>query len=141
MTRNIETRPCRCASCDEATKRKGRHPYPSGTKAHPVKYKVWWRQGGKRYSKSGFTRKVDAEAFYAETVAEVRRGSAPDPERGRERFETFAQRWLAERPGRAKSARTWAGYAYIVNGRLIPAFGSRPVASILGSSDAAVGRR
>lgn len=49
---------------------------------------------GRRRSK-GFDRRVDAERFLAQVVADVVRGQYVDPERGRRSFGSFAREWLA----------------------------------------------
>lgn len=49
---------------------------------------------GRRRTK-GFDRRVDAERFVAQVVADVVRGQYVDPERGRRSFGSFAKEWLA----------------------------------------------
>ena len=129
MNRNIQARPCRCRECEAEKKRTGRHPRPKGTRQHPITYRVRWRQNGRQFSRGGFTRKVDAEEFLTETLADVQRGDAPNPLAARQTFEDFAERWLADRQA-ALTPKTYSGYRDIVNAHLVPAFGPMPLGSI-----------
>jgi hypothetical protein len=54
-----------------------------------------YEDGSGRRRTKGFDRKIDADRFLAQAVADVVRGQYVDPERGRRSFGSFASEWLA----------------------------------------------
>lgn len=105
--------PCRKSACQ-------------GKKCSHKRYEARWSQDGKLRGKS-FPTKTDAKAFLTQKKAEVARGDAPDPTVGRTLFADFARRWLAEVDVRTY---THENYKSIVESRLIPLLGGKPIGDI-----------
>lgn len=81
---------------------------------------------GRQHSKS-FGRKVDAERWLRAQLAKVDRGEWLDPSAGLVTFAEWADEWL---PGLDLKPKTRAGYESLLRSRVLPHFGTTPLAKI-----------
>ena len=79
-----------------------------------------------------FRTKREADAFLAQTRADIDRGSWLDPARGDVALDEYATRWLADRPN--LRPRTIELYEGLLRLHILPTFGERPVAGITTAS-------
>ncbi len=80
-----------------------------------------WRDPGGAQRKKSFRRRVDAERFLNDLMAEMARGSYVDPAAGRVSFRSVAARWSSSQMH--LKASTADRYASIVRHHLIPKWG------------------
>jgi len=80
-----------------------------------------WRDPGGAQRKKSFRRKVDAERFLNDLMAEMARGSYVDPAAGKVAFGSVAARWASSRMH--LKASTPDRYASIVRHHLVPKWG------------------
>ncbi len=80
-----------------------------------------WRDPGGAQRKKSFRRKVDAERFLNDLMAEMARGSYVDPVAGKVSFRSMAARWASSQMH--LKASTSDRYASIVRHHLIPKWG------------------
>ena len=81
---------------------------------------------GKEHAKH-FARKTDADRWVTAQAASVDRGEHIDPRRSRVTLSKYVARWLEAQTLRPSSRRTYISY---LDGRILPAFGPRPLNSI-----------
>ena len=93
-----------------------------------TKWDVRYRDGLRRQRKRAFDRKVDAQRFAHSVEADLVRGDWIDPDRGRELFGDWADKWLATTANRKPKTRE--SYESIVHKHLRPRFGKAPIAAI-----------
>ncbi|SCF37055.1 Site-specific recombinase XerD [Micromonospora matsumotoense] len=94
---------------------------PAGT------YRANWRDPSGRQKAKTFRTRKEAAAYLAATETTVSQGTYVDPAAGRTRFGTYAERWLASR---SVEATTLAGWTSRLRARLLPQWGTWPVARI-----------
>lgn len=99
------------------------------------RWQVRYRDPSGRQRAKNFERKVDAERFRATVTADVYRGEYVDPQLGRTTVAEFAERWTATRRHLAQATRDLD--RHVLGSLILPAFGSRPVASLRQSEIAA----
>jgi len=98
------------------------------TPAGKITYRARVRSaGGKECSKS-FRRKADAERWEAEQKSLVARGTWTDPARGRVRTSAWATTWL-DSLGHLKP-KTMVGYESLLKTKVLPRWGTTPLADI-----------
>lgn len=104
---------------------------------HPKsgRWQVRYRDPSGRQRAKNFDRKVDADRFAATVSADVYRGDYVDPQLGRTTVGEFAARWTSTRQHLAQATRDHD--RHLLDGRILPAFGNRPVASLRQSEIAA----
>jgi integrase len=90
-----------------------------------------WRVDGRRVKQTVRGSQRDAERVLTAALAARDRGEmrAPDTER----FNTFAERWLASKKPRVEPS-TWSDYSTHIEKRLVPAFGKRKLRQITRSA-------
>lgn len=93
-----------------------------------VRWDVRYRDDSRRQRKKSFERKVDAQRFAASVETDLMRGDWIDPDRGRELFGDWADRWLATIVDRKPKTRE--SYESIVHKHLRPRFGGAAIATI-----------
>lgn len=93
-----------------------------------VRWDVRYRDESRRQRKKSFDRKVDAQRFAASVETDLNRGDWIDPDRGRELFGDWADKWLATTADRKPKTRET--YESIVRKHLMPRFGRAPIGSI-----------
>ena len=93
-----------------------------------VRWDVRYSDESRRQGKKSFDRKVDAQRFAVSVETDLIRGDWIDPDRGRELFDEWADRWLATIADRKPKTRET--YESIVRRHLIPRFGKAPIAAI-----------
>ncbi len=93
-----------------------------------VRWDVRYRDESRRQRKKSFHRKVDAQRFAASVETDLNRGDWIDPDRGRELFGDWADKWLATTADRKPKTRET--YESIVRKHLVPRFGRAPIGSI-----------
>jgi integrase len=86
------------------------------------KWKVRWRDGDKQRSKT-FDRKEDAEAYQAKITLAKRRDDLADLDAGRDRFDSFTQRWWQIYGDVQLSAKTRKMYGDLLRLYLTPELG------------------
>jgi len=92
------------------------------------KWRARWSEhpGGPEHSKS-FDRKVDAERYLAETIADIGRGVYFDPRAGEITFREWAEEWRARQQHRPSTATLVEGH---LRNHVYPVIGDRPLATI-----------
>ncbi len=98
------------------------------TSSGETRWDVRYRDEGRRQRKKTFERKVDAQRFANTVEADLLRGDWIDPNKGKEPFEVWAERWLTTLGD--KKPKTAESYESIVRKHLLPRFGSWPVGAI-----------
>ncbi len=98
------------------------------TSSGETRWDVRYRDEGRRQRKKTFERKVDAQRFANTVEADLLRGDWIDPNKGKEPFEMWAERWLTTLGD--KKPKTAESYESIVRKHLLPRFGSWPIAAI-----------
>ena len=93
-----------------------------------TKWDVRYRDETLRQRKKTFDRKVDAQRFANSVETDLLRGDWIDPDRGRELFGDWADKWLATIGDRKPKTRE--SYESIVHKHLRPRFGKAPIAAI-----------
>src|SRR5262245_62014529 len=87
-------------------------------------YRANWRDAtGKQKAKS-FRTKKEATLYLAQVESALGTGTYVDPQAGRVRFETYAERWLA---ARSVEARTAERTLSLLRTHVIPRWGRWPV--------------
>ena len=97
------------------------------TKSGEARYDVRVRIGNGVVNRT-FTRRQDADAYARTVEADRLRGLAIDPRAGLITFETYARRWVRQRPLRP---RTRDLYDSILHNHLFPTFGDRPIGKVM----------
>ena len=112
-----------------------RRSVPAGARACPVcasRNAAWVARymgpDHREHSRSGFTRKSDAENYAAAQETDKHRGAWIDPALGRITFDQWADEWLCLKA--ARKPKTRAGYVAILGKHLRPRFGHYPIAGI-----------
>jgi len=85
-------------------------------------------QAGREHTKR-FNRKVDAERWNAEAVADIARGTYVDPTAGKITLADYAATWTA-RMGPTWRVSTAAGVANSIGHHVLPVLGNRPLAGL-----------
>ena len=98
------------------------------TSAGGTKWDVRYRDEGRRQRKKTFDRKIDATRFANGVETDLLRGDWIDPNRGKETFDAWAERWLATLGD--KKPKTAESYESIVRKHLLPRFGTWPIGAI-----------
>ena len=75
-----------------------------------------------------FTRRRDADAYARSVESDRLRGLAVDPRAGLVTFETYARRWVRQRPLRPLTRDLYDG---ILRNHLLPTFGERPIGKVM----------
>ena len=113
-----------------ARRTRGEHPQSQeSTGRSGWAWEVRYRDPNKRDRSKTFENKAKAEAFAASVETDIDRGNFPDPRLGKKTFGDWAEGWLESRSGDIKPT-TYISYEGLLNGHLIPAFGSTPLARI-----------
>lgn len=94
---------------------------PAGT------YRANWRDPSGRQKAKTFRTRKEAAAYLAATETAISQGTYVDPAAGKMRFGAYAERWLASR---SVEATTLAGWTSRLRARLLPQWGTWPVARI-----------
>ncbi|SCL22826.1 Site-specific recombinase XerD [Micromonospora nigra] len=94
---------------------------PAGT------YRANWRDPSGRQKAKTFRTRKEAAAYLAATETTVSQGTYVDPAAGKTRFGMYAERWLSSR---SVEATTLAGWTSRLRARLLPQWGTWPVARI-----------
>jgi integrase len=68
---------------------------PTARHGQGKRWLVWYQDSQAQRRTKAFDRRVDADRYLAQVVADVVRGDYIDPERGRRTFGAFAREWLA----------------------------------------------
>ena len=97
---------------------------------HPKsgRWQVRYRDPSGRERSKTFERKTDATRFAATVTTDVLRGDFIDPQAGKTAVGEFAARWQATRSHLAQATRDQD--RHYLNSLILPAFGTRAVASI-----------
>ena len=98
------------------------------TSSGETKWDVRYRDEGRRQRKKTFDRKIDATRFANTVEADLLRGDWIDPNRGKETFDVWAERWLTTLGD--KKPKTAESYESIVRKHLLPRFGTWPIGAI-----------
>ena len=98
------------------------------TTSKGTRYRVRWTDTNDRDRERRFPTKKAAQDFKAQVEADKSRGTYQDHSRGRTPFATVAEEWLQSLGD--TSERTRNEYRRILTARVLPAFGSRSLASI-----------
>jgi integrase len=98
------------------------------TSSGETKWDVRYRDEGRRQRKKTFDRKIDATRFANTVEADLLRGDWIDPNRGKETFDVWAERWLTTLGD--KKPKTAESYESIVRKHLLPRFGTWPIVAI-----------
>ncbi len=93
-----------------------------------TKWDVRYRDDTRRQRKRTFDRKIDAQRFVNTVEADLLRGDWIDPQRGKERFDVWAEKWVKTLGD--KKPKTAESYESIVNRHLLPRFGTWPLSAI-----------
>lgn len=93
-----------------------------------TRWDVRYRDESRRQRKQTFERKVDAQRFASSVETDLLRGDWIDPDRGRELFGDWADRWVATLADRKPKTRE--SYESIVAKHLRPRFGHAPIGAI-----------
>jgi integrase len=107
--------------------RKAANAFAQGLKNAKTVYDVRIRIGDRIVTQT-FRRRKDADAFAMTTEADKLRGIAVDPRAGTIKFETYAKRWLEQRPDLRVQTRD--DYARLLRTHLVATFGTMTLASI-----------
>lgn len=100
----------------------------SVTKRSSGKWAARWRDApGTKEKLRTFDRKVDAERFLSETLADISRGTYVDPKAGQVTFRAWAEEWRARQQHRPSTATTVEGH---LRNHVYPVLGDRPLATI-----------
>lgn len=92
------------------------------------KYRArWYDEAGKRQSKSGFPRKIDAQRFLDEITADKMTGRYVTPQAGRVTFREYAEEWRTTRRRRANTNDTYERHLRL---HIYPAIGDFPLSAI-----------
>jgi integrase len=96
---------------------------PNGT------WRARWREtaNGEQHARH-FARRRDAEQFLAQVSSDLLRGEYVDPSRGRILFNDYVEQWQRGQVHRATTAEQVDGH---LRNHILPAFGTRPMASVL----------
>jgi len=97
------------------------------TKSGEARYDVRVRIGNRVVNRT-FTRRRDADAYARTVEADRLRGLAIDPRAGLVTFETYARRWVRQRPLRPLTRDLYDG---ILRNHILPTFGQRPVGKVV----------
>ena len=92
-------------------------------------WEVRYRDPNKSDRSKTFENKAKAEAFAASVETDIDRGDFLDPRLGKKPFGDWAQEWLEARASEIKPT-TYISYEGLLNGHLLPAFGSMAIARI-----------
>lgn len=93
-------------------------------------YRAVWRLLGKKQSKT-FDTYAEAFDYLEEMAINIRRGGAPkDVSKPRTQFSVLAEAWYSSRPQNEKVQATRGKERSILDARLLPAFGHRPIGEI-----------
>lgn len=98
------------------------------TSSGKTRWDVRYRDDARRQRKRTFDRKIDAQRFANTVETDLLRGDWIDPQRGQERFEDWAAKWVNTLGSR--KPKTAESYESIVNRHLLPYFGTWPIAAI-----------
>ncbi|MCP4306392.1 MAG: site-specific integrase [bacterium] len=101
---------------------------PRTTPAGHRRWEVVYRGPDKRQRTKTFKRKTDAQRYANTVEADLLRHDWVDPQRGRQPFREWAERWSATTTH--LKPKTRESYESIVRNHLLPEFGHRPIASI-----------
>jgi integrase len=93
-----------------------------------ARYRVRYRAPDGRERYRSYERKTDADRFAAEVQTSMGRGEWIDPRNGRVTFERWSERWLATK--KTLKPKTLAGYESLLKSRIVPRFGTAPIAGI-----------
>ena len=96
---------------------------PNGT------WRARWREAanGEQHARH-FDRRRDAEQFLAQVSSDLLRGEYVDPSRGRITLADYVEQWRRGQVHRATTAEQVDGH---LRNHILPAFGTRPMASVL----------
>lgn len=116
------TKPVRDANGDIVKDAKGR------SKVHPEsKWKARYRKPRGRQGSQVFDRKGDAERWGARMSSDVDRDEFLDPQKRRQKFDEWGDRWWRSTVGYSENTRANAWKLY--NGQVLPAFTNRAIGS------------
>jgi integrase len=87
----------------------------------------WHGPDGTLESKRGFTSRTAAEKFGRDQEAAIRANTYVDPRTGRVTVTEWVNRWF---PALDLEPSTLANYRYLIEVHILPAFGTRPLASL-----------
>lgn len=93
-----------------------------------TRWQVYYRSPDGKQRKKNFVRKTDAKRYAATVEADMARHDWVDPQRGRHPFEEWAEQWISTTTH--LKPKTRESYESILRNHLLPAFGSRSIASI-----------
>lgn len=96
------------------------------------RWRARYRDSSGREHAGHFTRKVDAQRWLDETTAAVLSGTYVDPKAGRTTVGQLSASWLAVKRARVKP-KTLAGYQGLMDGLVLPRWGTVPVAAVTGA--------
>jgi integrase len=97
------------------------------TKSGEARYDVRVRIGNRVVNRT-FTRRRDADAYARTVEADRLRGLAIDPRAGLVTFETYARRWVCQRPLRPLTRDLYDG---LLRNHILPTFGKRAVGKVV----------
>ena len=125
-------KPIRCSAAVRQSGRDDEEPTVAQIKARRTKsgearYDVRVRIGSRVVNRT-FTRRRDADAYARTVEADRLRGLAVDPRAGLITFETYARRWVGQRPLRPLTRDLYDG---ILRNHILPTFGERPIGKVM----------
>lgn len=97
-------------------------------KVSGIRYRVRYRDGDGVQRMKTFVKLADAIGHQRTTAADLARGDWTDPRMAKEPFSIFAERWVETLAGRKPKTRS--SYVSLLNARVLPYFGDRPVSKI-----------
>ncbi len=98
------------------------------TTSGETRWDVKYRDTGNRQRMRTFKRKIDAQRFANTVEADVLRGEWIDPDKGKELFSVWADKWLATLGDR--KPKTSAGYESILSRHILPRYRSTSIEAI-----------
>lgn len=98
-------------------------------KGHGKRWRVRWRTASGATRSKSFEKKSDAELFRSRVDVDLSNGSYVDNSRGKTTFGEFAEVWFLIHEPLVKP-KTATGYRGLLNSRLLPRWGTYPLASI-----------
>lgn len=96
-----------------------------------VRYQAGWYEGDKQRTKHGFAKKSEAQRYADEMQRKAQSDAYLDSSRGQTSFRVVAEEWAAATLlVDERKPRTIGDYRAILDKRILPIFGDRPVGSI-----------
>jgi integrase len=96
----------------------------------PKKWRARYRDPSGRERNRSFERRAEAERFLTAIESAKDSDAYIDPSLGRVRLQSFAEKWLMSVQPPTLKPKTWSSYRSLLNSRVLPALGDRPLASI-----------